>query len=133
MAETTKQTTKKKVTVRLPRNPGQNARQEEFFSVNGKNYLIKRGETVEIPAKFLPQTPSANVADWIFPAEYLQIDVSAKTVTALKASESITLRVNVLGANGSEPAEFDVYILPKASTDSTDSTDAQTADLTDAQ
>ena len=49
MAETTKQTSKKKVTVRLPRNPGQNARQEEFFSVNGKNYLIKRGETVEIP------------------------------------------------------------------------------------
>ncbi len=50
MAETTKQVTKKqRVTVRLPRNPGQNARQEEFFSVNGKNYLIKRGETVEIP------------------------------------------------------------------------------------
>lgn len=50
MAETTKQSTaKKRVTVRLPRNPGQNARQEEFFSVNGKNYLIKRGETVEIP------------------------------------------------------------------------------------
>lgn len=50
MAETTKQATaKKRVTVRLPRNPGQNARQEEFFSVNGKNYLIKRGETVEIP------------------------------------------------------------------------------------
>ncbi len=49
MAETTKQAAKKRVTVRLPRNPGQNARQEEFFSVNGKNYLIKRGETVEIP------------------------------------------------------------------------------------
>ena len=51
MAETTKKTTdnaKRKVTVRLPRNPGQNARQEEYFSVNGRNYLIKRGETVEI-------------------------------------------------------------------------------------
>lgn len=52
MAETTKKTTtenaKRKVTVRLPRNKGQNARQEEFFSVNGRNYLIKRGETVEI-------------------------------------------------------------------------------------
>ena len=51
MAETTKKTTdnaKQKVTVRLPRNPGQNARQEEFFSVNGRNYLIKRGESVEI-------------------------------------------------------------------------------------
>ena len=51
MAESTKKTTenaKRKVTVRLPRNMGQNARQEEFFSVNGRNYLIKRGETVEI-------------------------------------------------------------------------------------
>ena len=54
MAETTKKTvdnaTKgKKVTVRLPRATGRNAIQEEFFSVNGKNYIIKRGETVEIP------------------------------------------------------------------------------------
>lgn len=53
MANTTKKkdnaTNGKKVTVRLPRLPGQNAIQEEFFSVNGKNYLIKRGETVEIP------------------------------------------------------------------------------------
>lgn len=55
MADTTKKTvdnatTKaKRVTVRLPRLPGQNANQEEFFSVNGKNYIIKRGETVEIP------------------------------------------------------------------------------------
>lgn len=54
MADTTKKTvdnaTKgKRVTVRLPKLPGQNAIQEEFFSVNGKNYLIKRGETVEIP------------------------------------------------------------------------------------
>lgn len=51
MAETTKNkdNAKKRVTVRLPRNPGQNARQEEFFSVNFKNYMIVRGETVEIP------------------------------------------------------------------------------------
>ena len=55
MADTTKKTvdnatTKgKKVTARLPRLPGQNAIQEEFFSVNGKNYIIKRGENVEIP------------------------------------------------------------------------------------
>lgn len=51
MAETTKNTNnaKKRVTVRLPRNPGQNARQEEFFSHNFKNYIIVRGETVEIP------------------------------------------------------------------------------------
>lgn len=51
MAETTKNkdNAKKRVTVRLPRNPGQNARQEEFYSHNFKNYLIVRGETVEIP------------------------------------------------------------------------------------
>jgi hypothetical protein len=52
MAETTKNATnnaKKRVEVRLPRNPGQNAIQDEFFSVNFKNYIIKRGETVEIP------------------------------------------------------------------------------------
>ena len=56
MAETTKNTTtannaksEKRVQVRLPRLSGQNAIQEEFFSVNGKNYIIKRGETVEIP------------------------------------------------------------------------------------
>lgn len=53
MAETTKNannaTKDKRVTVRLPRLSGQNALQEEFFSVNGRNYIIKRGETVEIP------------------------------------------------------------------------------------
>ena len=53
MAETNKNTNnaakEKRVTVRLPRLNGQNAIQEEFFSVNGKNYRIKRGETVEIP------------------------------------------------------------------------------------
>ena len=53
MADTTKKadnaTKGKRVTVRLPRLAGQNALQEEFFSVNGKNYIIKRGEEVEIP------------------------------------------------------------------------------------
>ena len=52
MAETTKKANdnaKKRIEVRLPLNKGQNAVQEEFFSVNFKNYLIKRGETVEIP------------------------------------------------------------------------------------
>ena len=54
MAETkTKQAEKKaqRVVVRLPRNKGKNAVQEEFFSVNGKNYIIKRGEDVEIPVE----------------------------------------------------------------------------------
>jgi hypothetical protein len=64
MAETTKTTTtKRKVTVRLPRNPGQNARQEEFFSVNGKNYLIKRGETVEIPEEVAEVIRNAEMAE----------------------------------------------------------------------
>lgn len=53
MADTTKKkdnaTNGKRVTVKLPKLAGQNAIQEEFFSVNGKNYLIKRGEEVEIP------------------------------------------------------------------------------------
>lgn len=52
MAETTKKTTdnaKRRVEVRLPRNKGRDAIQEEFFSVNGRNYIVKRGETVEIP------------------------------------------------------------------------------------
>lgn len=39
----------KRVKVRLPRNEGQNANQDEFYSVNFKNYVIKRGVEVEIP------------------------------------------------------------------------------------
>lgn len=54
MADTTKDTTnnaksKKRVVVHLPRLAGQNAIQEEFFSVNGRNYRIKRGLDVEVP------------------------------------------------------------------------------------
>lgn len=50
MAETTKQTKDaKRVQVRLPRLTGQNANQDEFFSVNFKNYIIQRGKTVEVP------------------------------------------------------------------------------------
>ena len=45
MAEAkTKQDKSQRVVVRLPRNKGKNAVQEEFFSVNGVNYIIKRGE-----------------------------------------------------------------------------------------
>ena len=53
MADTIKKadnaTKGKRVIGKLPRLPGQNAIQEEFFSVNGKNYILKRGEEVEIP------------------------------------------------------------------------------------
>lgn len=52
MADTSKKdnaTKGKRVIVSLPRLHGQNAIQEEFFSVNGKNYIIERGKDVEIP------------------------------------------------------------------------------------
>ena len=68
MADTTKKTvdnaTKgKRVTVKLPRLPGQNANQEEFFSVNGKNYIIKRGEDVEIPEEVAEVIRNAQKAE----------------------------------------------------------------------
>lgn len=69
MADTTKKavdnaTTKgKKVIVTLPRLHGQNAIQEEFFSVNGKNYLIKRGEETEIPVEVAEVIKNANKAE----------------------------------------------------------------------
>lgn len=54
MADTTKKnadnaTKGKRVTVKLPRLHGQNAIQEEFFSINGKRFMIQRGKEVEIP------------------------------------------------------------------------------------
>ena len=65
MAETTKQTNKnaKRVEVRLPRNAGQNANQDEFFSVNFKNYIIRRGETVEIPEELAEVIRNAEKAE----------------------------------------------------------------------
>lgn len=64
---TTKNTTNnaksKRVTVRLPRLPGQNAIQEEFYSVNGRNYRIKRGETVEIPEELAEVIRNAEKAE----------------------------------------------------------------------
>lgn len=66
MAEqTTKKTTNnaRRVQVRLPRNAGQNANQDEFFSVNFKNYIIKRGETVEIPEEVAEVIRNAEKAE----------------------------------------------------------------------
>ncbi len=66
MADTTKKTTTdnaKRVEVRLPRNQGQNANQDEFFSVNFKNYIIKRGETVEIPEEVAEAIRNAEKAE----------------------------------------------------------------------
>lgn len=65
MADTTKKENKnaKRVLVRLPRNKGQNAIQDEFFSVNGKNYIIKRGEDVEIPEEVAEVIRNAEMAE----------------------------------------------------------------------
>lgn len=66
MAETTKKTTTsnaKRVEVRLPMNKGQNANQDEFFSVNFKNYIIRRGETVEIPEELAEVIQNAELAE----------------------------------------------------------------------
>ena len=67
MAETNKNTANnakdKKVTVRLPRLAGQNANQDEFYSVNGRNYMIKRGETVEVPEEVAEVIRNAEQAE----------------------------------------------------------------------
>ena len=65
MAETTKKANEnaKRVEVRLPRNAGQNANQDEFFSVNFKNYIIRRGETVEIPEELAEVIRNAEKAE----------------------------------------------------------------------
>ena len=63
-SNTTNNATKgKRVQVRLPRLSGQNAIQEEFYSVNGKNYIIKRGETVEIPEEVAEVIRNAEKAE----------------------------------------------------------------------
>ena len=65
MAETIKKTINnaRRVQVRLPRNAGQNANQDEFFSVNFKNYIIKRGESVEIPEEVAEVIRNAEKAE----------------------------------------------------------------------
>ena len=64
MATTEKNTaTGKKVRVKLPRLNGHNANQDEFFSVNFKNYIIKRGETVEISEELAEVIENADKAD----------------------------------------------------------------------
>lgn len=65
MADTIKNTNAKckKVLVTLPLNRGQNANQDEFFSVNGKNYIIRRGEEVEIPESVAEVIRNAEKAD----------------------------------------------------------------------
>jgi len=54
MAESKKTTADKTkseelVRFKLPRNPDPRASQDEFYSLNFHNYLIKRGEWVDLP------------------------------------------------------------------------------------
>ena len=44
-----KASAEKMVRIRLPKRREQNANQDEFYSYNFKDYIIKRGETVEVP------------------------------------------------------------------------------------
>ena len=88
MADTTKKaadtaTKGKRVTVRLPRLQGQNAIQEEFYSVNGKNYLIKRGETVEIPEEVAEVIRNAEMAEE-YAMNYAEASVKKINEQALK-------------------------------------------------
>lgn len=63
MAETKSTNNAKKVTARLPRANGKDAVQQEFFSVNDRRYLIKRGETVEIPPEVAEVIENAEKAE----------------------------------------------------------------------
>ena len=50
MAETKKTAeSPKMVAIKLPRDPDPRHSQQEFYSLNFKNYIIKRGEYVEVP------------------------------------------------------------------------------------
>jgi len=55
MADTTKKadnaTKRNTEPAKLPRAKGKNAVQEEFFSVNGRNYILQRGVTIEVPSE----------------------------------------------------------------------------------
>ena len=72
-----------RLTVRLPRLQGQNAIQEEFYSVNGKNYLIKRGETVEIPEEVAEVIRNAEMAEE-YAMNYAEASVKKINEQALK-------------------------------------------------
>jgi hypothetical protein len=50
------------VEVRLPMLPG-SKNQTEFFSVNGKNYKIKRGEYVKVPVELKEVIENSQLAE----------------------------------------------------------------------
>ena len=49
MSNEKKPTTEKMVTITLPRKRELGKNQQEFYSVNGKNYMVKLGVPVEVP------------------------------------------------------------------------------------
>lgn len=73
MADKKKET---KITMKLPKIQQANANQEEFYSVNFKNYIIKRGEPVEITEEL---------------AEAIENSVQANEV-AITFAESVAVR-----------------------------------------
>lgn len=52
-----------KVKIRLPLREGAGKNQTEFFSVNGKNYTIERGKTVEVPASVAEVIENGGLAE----------------------------------------------------------------------
>lgn len=57
------------VEVRLPILPDPNAPQQEFYSVNGKNWLIQRGVPVKVP-KALAEVIDRSEAATLYAIQY---------------------------------------------------------------
>lgn len=49
MAEKMNKAASNRVQVKLPRKPGVNENQDEFYSINGQNYIVQRGVYVDVP------------------------------------------------------------------------------------
>lgn len=52
-----------RISVKLPRKPGVQGPQDEFFSVNFKNYIIRRGEYVEVPKELWEVIKNGELAE----------------------------------------------------------------------
>lgn len=64
MADAKKNTSEQRVQVKLPRAiGGPNVSQEEFYSVNFKNYIIKRGEYVDVPEELAEVIRNGEMAE----------------------------------------------------------------------
>lgn len=59
-ADNAKKNTEK---VKLPKLRGHNAEQTEFFSINDRRYLVRRGEYVEVPAEVAEVVHNAEKAE----------------------------------------------------------------------